>query len=108
MKSLVFAFDVDKLSDSQLHHFMDGLMDAQRGYPLGLCKFSVFEHHGTMSIVTKLDELRGDDGIEKGMLRERADVQQLLASARIIRDDDHAMTYVQQFAQELINLLESM
>lgn len=66
MKTLVFTFDVSKLNDVEFHNFFDKLFRAQDGVPLGLCKYSTFDKHGTLSIGRKLDELRNHDGEEIG------------------------------------------
>lgn len=65
MRSLVFAFEVDGLTDAEFVTFLQRLSDAQSGLPLGLCKFNVFDMHGTRAIHDKLDELRNADGTEK-------------------------------------------
>lgn len=67
MKTLVFAFDVSKLDDVELHLFMEKLFRAQDNLPLGLCKYNTFDAHGVMSIGRKLDELRAPDGEEIGV-----------------------------------------
>lgn len=66
MKTLVFAFDVAKLDDAELQDFMQRLFDAQKGVPLGLCKYNVFDTHSVRSVHDKLDELRSPDGEEIG------------------------------------------
>lgn len=65
MRALVFAFEVGKLDNVEFENFLQKLFDAQKGLPLGLCKFNVFDLHGTIAVHAKLDELRNADGTEK-------------------------------------------
>lgn len=64
MRTLVFTFDVSKLDEPMFQEFFTKLFRAQDGVPLGLCKFSTFDTHGTLDVVHKLDELRDADGNE--------------------------------------------